>query len=119
MRTYIGRAKLALVPAGDSAAQLVSHGLHAVANAQDRHAQFKHRRRRFVGRVFIDARMATGQDDALELAIAGIGAHPVVGNVAGMYFAKDMGLADAPRNELGDLRAKVKNEDLLMHYSAR
>jgi len=115
MRAHLGRTKFPLVPAGNHAAQLVRHGLHAIANAQHRHAQFKHRLRRLVGAVFIDAGVAAGEDDALEFAITGIGAHPVVGHITGVHFAKHMRLTDAPRNQLGDLGAKVENENFLMH----
>ena len=65
-----GKAELALVAALDLAAQLVRHGLHAVADAQHRHAELEHRLRRLVGRVFVHAGVAAGEDDALELPSA-------------------------------------------------
>ena len=32
-----------------------------------------------------------------------------------MNFAKDLGFTNAPGDELGDLRAEVKDEDFLVH----
>ena len=48
-RAHCGEAEFALVAAFDLAAQLVRHGLHAVADAQHRHAQLEHGLRRLVG----------------------------------------------------------------------
>ena len=59
------KAKLARVPCFNLATELLCHGLHAVANPQYGHTQLKHRLRGFVGCVFIDAGMATRQDNAL------------------------------------------------------
>jgi hypothetical protein len=66
-RAHRGKAEFALVAAFDLAAQLVRHGLHAVADAQHRHAELEHRLRRLVGRVLVDAGVAAGEDHALEL----------------------------------------------------
>ena len=95
------------------------HRLHAITNAQHRYAQLKHRLRRLVGAVFVNAGMAAREDDALELAVSRIGTHPVVGHITGVDLAKDMGFTNAPGNQLSDLRTEVKDDDFLMHYSAR
>ena len=58
MGAHFGVAKLARVAAFDLAAELLRHGLHAVANAQHRHAQRKHGGRRTVGAVFVHAGVA-------------------------------------------------------------
>ena len=116
---HVGVAKLPFVTALYDATQLVRHGLHAVANAQHWHTQLKHRLRRFVSRVFIDTGVATRQDDAFELAITRVGAHPIVGDVTRMNFTKDVGFTDAAGNQLGDLRAEVEDQNFLVHYSAR
>ena len=100
---HIGVAKLTLVAALHPATQLVCHGLHAVTDAQHRQAQLKHRLGCLVGAVLVHTGVAARQDDALERAITGVGAHPVVADVAGVHFAKHMGFADAAGNQLGDL----------------
>ena len=108
-------AKFTLLAALHPAAELVRHGLHAVTDAQHGQAQLKHRLGRFVGAVFVNAGVAAGQDDALERAITGVGAHPVIADVAGVHLAKHMGFADATGDQLGDLGPEVQNQDFLMH----
>ena len=104
----VGEASLHL------AAQLGRHGLHAIANAQHRHTQLEYGLRGAVGGFLIHAGMAARQNHALERAILGIGAHPVIRHIAGVDFAKNMGIAHAPGNQLGDLGAEIKNEDFLV-----
>ena len=104
---YIGMAKLPLVPAFNLAAELPRHGLHAVANTQHRNAKFKHRRRCLVGGIFVHAGVATGKNHAFEGAVFGVVANPSVGDITGVYFTKNMGIAHAAGDELGDLGAKV------------
>ena len=111
-RPHFGVAEFAGVAAFDLAAELLRHGLHAIADAQHRHAEFEHRLGRAVGGVFVDAGVAAGEDHALERAIAGIGAHPVVADVAGVDFAEHMGFAHAAGDQLGDLGAEIEDEDL-------
>ena len=103
MGPHIGMAKLALVAALHPAAQLVRHGLHAVADAQHRQPQLKHCLGRLVGALLVHAGVAARQDDALERAVTRIGPHPVVADVAGVHLAKHMGFADAAGDQLGDL----------------
>ena len=112
---HIGVAKFTLLATLHSAAKLVRHGLHAVTDAQHRQAQLKHRLGCLVGAVLVHTGVAAGQDDALERAITGVGAHPVVANVAGVHLAKHMGFADAAGDQLGDLGPEVQNQDFLMH----
>ncbi len=116
MGAHFGVAKLAAVGAFDLAAQLGGHGLHAVADAQHGNAQLEHGVRRAVVH-FVDAGMAAGQDHALELAVSGKLAHPFAAHIAGMHFAVDMGFAHAAGDQLGDLGAKVKDEDLVVLHS--
>ena len=118
-RAYLGVAELALVAALHLAAQLLCHGLHAVADAQHRHAQLEHRLWRAVGGFFVGAGVAAGQDHAFQLAIGGKLAHPVAADVAGVHFAVDVRLADAAGDELGDLGAEVEDEDLLVLHGGR
>ena len=90
------------------------HGLHAVADAQHRNAQLENRLRGLVRAFFVDTGMTAGQDDALEVAVAGVLANPVVAHIAGMDFTENVGFADATGNQLRDLRAEIKNEDFLV-----
>jgi hypothetical protein len=113
-RAHGRKAELALVAAFDLAAELVRHGLHAVADAQHRHAQFEHRLRALVGGFFVHAGVAAGKDDALEVAVGGVFAHPFVADVAGMHFGKHMGFAHAAGDQLRDLRAEIEDEDLVV-----
>ena len=97
----------------DLAAELLRHGLHAIADSQHRHTQFKHRIGSLVIHV-VHAGMAARKNDALERAVFGIIAHPVTGHIARMDFAIHMGFTDAPRNQLRDLRAKIKDQDFVV-----
>ncbi len=110
---HLGVAKLAAVAAFNLAAQLVGHGLHAVADAQHRDAQLEHGVRRLVVH-FVDAGVTARQDHALEPAVGGKFAHPVAAHVAGVHLAVHMRLAHAARDELGDLGAEVEDEDLVV-----
>ena len=118
MRTHFGVAEFAGVGAFDLAAQLIGHGLHAVANAQHRDTQLKHGGRRLVVH-FIHAGVAAREDHALELTVLGIFADPLVGHIARVHFAVDMGLAHTAGDELGDLRAEIKDEDFLVLHGGR
>ena len=103
-----GVAELAGVAGFHLAAQGLRHPLHAVADAQHRHAQAKQRR---VGLVvgFVHRVGAAREDDRLGVK----GADGVDGHVVGVQFAIDMRLAHAAGNQLRHLRAKVENEDFV------
>ena len=116
VRANISVPKLALVPAGDHAAQLVRHSLHAVANPQDRNTQLKYHLRRFVGAFLVNTGVAAGQNNALQTAVTRISSNPVFADITGMNFAKHMGFTNTTGNELSDLRTEVKNENFLMHF---
>src|SRR5882672_696208 len=91
----------------DAAAELLRHRLHAVTDAEYRHAKIEYRlrgaRRICVGDGFGTA----GEDDPARLE----GADVRVGDVPGADLAVDADLAHAPRNQLCVLRAEVENED--------
>ena len=115
VRTHLGVTKFTRVSGLDLAAQLLRHGLHAVTNTQNRHAQFKDRVGRFVVHL-VHAGVAAGEDDALQLAVGRIFAHPVAGHVARMHLAIHMRLTHPTRDELGDLRAEIEDEDFLVGH---
>ncbi|MNN42184.1 hypothetical protein D3C81_1563460 [compost metagenome] len=108
---HLGVAELALVAPLDLAAKLHGHGLHAVADAQHRHAQVPHRLRGAQLVVFIGAGVAAGQDDGLRRVLA----DEFVGHIVRMDFAVDVRLANAAGNQLRDLRAEIKDEDFVVH----
>ena len=114
MRTYIGMTELAQRAGCDQSSELHRHRKHAVTNAQHRDAEFVHQFRGTQLVFFVGAGVAAGQDDALEHAVAGIGAQPILAHVTWMNLAKHMRLADAPRNQLGNLGTEVKNENFLV-----
>ena len=115
VRAHFGIAKFAGIAAGHLAAQLLRHGLHAVANAQHGQAQLEYGIRGAVI-YLVHAGMAAREDDALERAIGRVLAHPVATYVAGVHFAVHVRLADAAGDELGNLGAKVEDEDFLMRH---
>ena len=103
-----------MVGEADDTAQLLRHGLHAVADAQHRHAQLEHGMRHAHGAFFVGRGVAAGQDDALQ-ALSQLLAHEGVVDVARVHFGIDAGFADATGDQLGDLRTVVENEDALVH----
>ena len=94
------------------AAELHRHRLHAVADAEYRHAHLPHRARSAQLVVFIGAGVAARKDDALGREVADEG----VGDVVGVDFAIDMRLAHAAGDQLRDLRAEVEDEDFLVSH---
>ena len=67
----------------------------------------------------VDAGVAAGQDHALELTVLRVFANPLVGHIARVHFAVHMGLAHTAGDELGDLRAEIKDEDFLVLHGGR
>ena len=101
------------MPCFHLATELLRHGLHAIANAQHRKAQFKHR----IGCTivhFVHTGVATRQDDALEVSIFGIRTNPVVGDITGMDFTVDMRFTHTASYQLGNLRAEIKKQNTVM-----
>ena len=91
----------------DLAAELLRHGLHAVADAQHGDVQIPHGLRRG-GRIGLQHRLgATGKDDALGREGADVG----VADIPGMDLAVDAQLAHAARDELRVLGAEVEDQD--------
>ncbi len=105
-------AELTRMAAFNLAAQLLRHGLHAVADAEHRHAELEHGRRRLVGRLLVGRHVAAREDHADGLE----GAHELVANVGGMHFAVNAGLAHTPRDQLRHLRTEIENQDGLVSH---
>src|SRR5258706_4610933 len=111
---HLGIAELAHLAGLDAAAELLRHGLHAVADAEYRHAELEHRLRGAPGRLLIGRHVAARQDHAARAELA----HERVADIAGVNLAVDLGFADAPRDQLRVLGAEIEDEYLLvLHFS--
>jgi hypothetical protein len=88
------------------APQLRRHGLHAVADAQDRYAQFEHGLRHARGFFLVNGTGPARQNDAFRLERA----DELVSHIVGVQFAIDAGFPDAPGDELGVLGTEVEDE---------
>jgi hypothetical protein len=114
-RAHLGVTEFAQVTIVDLAAKLLGHRLHAVADAEHRHAEFEHCLRH-ARRIGLRDRARTAREDhALRREVANEGRIDVVR----MDLRVHVRLADATCNQLGDLRTKVENQDLVMHGSGR
>jgi hypothetical protein len=109
---HLGVTEFALVAAFDLTAELRRHGLHAVADAEHRHAQLEHDVGRLPFLGFIDRVGASGKDDALRLEFA----DELLADIEGMQFAIHLLLAHAAGNELRDLRTEIEDENLLVSH---
>ncbi len=89
------------------AAQLLGHGLHAVADTEDGHAQFKYglRAARAVG--FVHGLGATGEDDAFRCEFA----DRFVVHVERVQFAVHTDFTHAAGDQLGVLGTEVEDQD--------
>ena len=103
----IGSPKFTMMATFNLASQLMAEGLLPIANAQDWKACFKHFLRR-AGAAFIrDRCRATGKNDRLRVhALEGI-----AGRIERNDFAINSGFTDPTRNELGNLRAEINDEN--------
>jgi len=106
-RAQLGVTEFAHRAILDLAAQLLRHGLHAVADAQHRHAQFEHGRRH-PGRIAFGHRArAAGQDDAG----GAVATHEVVADVIRKDLGEHAAVAHAAGDQLGDLGSEIQNEN--------
>ena len=99
-----------MVPGLDLAAELVRHGLFAVANAKHRDAglEDRHWRQR---RILVEyASRTTGKDHAFRLHLP----ESAFGFLERYDFAIHAFFAHAPRNELCDLRAKIDDQNFIV-----
>ncbi len=108
----LGMAELPLACRNDPPAEVAAHELHAVADSQNRHAEFKE----FLGdgrsTLLVDRLGAAGKDDTPGSEVP----DSLQVHVEGMQFAVDMCLPHPPGNELGVLGAEVENEDFFAVY---
>ena len=108
---HLGIAEFAHFAQLHLAAQLFGHGLHAVADAQHRHAGFKYCRRN-ARRIALDHRIRPARKDDAGGAVI---AHEVIINVIRINFRKYAAIAHAARNQLSNLGAEIKDQNLGMH----
>jgi hypothetical protein len=106
-RTDLGVAVFVVVGVDHLAAEVLGHRLHAVADAEHRHAELEHLGWHARGLVLGDRRRAAGEDHAARREIAQRGEVHVVR----VEFAVDASLAHAARDQLGVLRAEVEDQD--------
>ena len=102
-------AELTVIGAADTAAELLRHRLHAVADAEDGHARFEYglgRHRRLHVR---DGLGATRQDDAPRAERADVG----VTHVPGVDLAVHAAFADASSDQLGVLGPEIEDQDAM------
>jgi hypothetical protein len=107
-RAHFGITELAHQAVLDLAAELRGHGLHAVADAQHRHAELEHglRRRR---RIAFQRGVRAARQDHAGGAVA---ADEVVADVVGIDLGEHAGVAHAAGDQLGELGTEVEDEDL-------
>ena len=110
VRAHFGVAEFALGTALDAAAELKGHRLHAVADAQHRHARAEDSGTGLVGGLFVGAHVRARQNDALGVELVDeVGRH-----VVGMHFAVHVRFAHAAGDELRDLAAEIENENAVV-----
>jgi hypothetical protein len=107
-----GKAELALARTLHLAAELLCHGLHAVANAEHGDAKLENHLRRLPVQRLIDRVRTARENDSVRLEIA----YEFFRNIERVQFAIDLLLADTAGNQLGDLGAEIENEYLLVGH---
>ncbi len=110
-RAHLGIAELAHGAIFHLAAQLRRHGLHAVANAQYRHAGFEHRLRR-ARRIALHHRIRPAREDDAGGAVV---ADEIVADIVRIDLGKYPGVTHAARDQLGHLGTEVEDKDFRMH----
>gem|GEM_PF-5377089 len=96
----------------DATAQFVRHQLHAVANAENRHAELEHARVGFRRARIVDARRTTGKDDAFRRPLAKL----VRRHMVRQKLAVDAEIAYAARDQLVVLSAEIEHRDHLDRF---
>src|SRR5258708_5406238 len=100
---------------GDLAAEEIAHKLHAIANAEDGDAEFKDIRVRMRRGLCVNTLRAAGEDDADHAFRA-----ELRGRRAEMVDLRvDLALADAARDDLGELGTEIEDGDGLCHAGVR
>ena len=107
-----GAAEFPVVRGLHLAAELLAHGLDAVADAEHRHAEANTTSGARGESASVTRGRPAGQDDRLGAnAASALRRHPVIG----LDLAIDPALAHATRDELGHLAAEIEDEDAVGH----
>ena len=106
-------AILARLARGDRAAERPVHELHAVADAEDRHAEVKERLVAAGRAVEIDAVGSSGEDDADGIQSLNALKRRITGENDGI----DPALAHAAGNELFILSSEIEDDDSLIRHA--
>ncbi len=109
--THFGIAEFPNVADLNLAAQLLGHHLHAIADAEHRHANVEYRLR-CTRRIAFGHRVgAAGKNDAGRTIVA----NEFIRYIVRIDFGKHTGFAHAARNQLGNLGTEIENEYFGMH----
>ena len=106
----VGMAELALAGRHHLAAEVAGEQLHAVADAEDRHAEFEQLLGDGRGARLVDRLRPAGEDDPLRRK--GLDRRQL--HVEGMQLAVDVRFAHPPGNELGVLGAEIEDQDFFL-----
>ena len=106
----VGGAEFALAAGLDASAELVGHGLHAVADAEHRHSAVEGPVGRGGRGVVVDAGGSAAEDDALGIEFA----DALPGGGGRDEFAVDVEFAHAAGDQHRGLRAEVDDDDGLV-----
>ena len=106
-RVDVRRAELALATAFDASAELVGHGLHAVADSEHGHAAVEGPIGGDRGAIVVDAGRSAAENDASRIEFA----NSLPGGVGRDEFAVDVEFSHPSRNEHGGLRTEVDDDD--------
>ena len=106
----LGIAELPFLGAGHPAAELLGHGLHAVADPQNRNAAIKQAFRR-PGTTQLGHRFRpTGKDNPFRVELIKL----FIGDIERPDLTVNADLANAACNELGVLGAEIENQDAVV-----
>ena len=108
-KAHLRVAELAHLAGLDRAAELRGHRLHAVADAEHGDAELEHGLRRARRFLLCHRGVAAGQDHAARIERP----HEIGVYVVRMQLAIHPAFAHAARDQLGDLGAKIEDEDLV------
>jgi hypothetical protein len=101
---------------GDATTELLRHRLHAVANAEHRHAELEHRLRRRRPLRVGDRLRTAGENDALGAEVTNFG----IGDVPRQDLAVNAAFAHAASDQLSVLRTEIENQNAMrMNIRAR
>ena len=102
--------EFALTDVFNLAAQLLSHGLHAVADTEDRYSGVKNGVADAIGAFLIGAHVRARQNDALRIEFT----NKAFTDVVRMHFAVNMGFTDATGDKLRHLGTEVQNKNTIV-----